>query len=683
MFVGLQFEAPDGFGSYRKGVRYYFVGDRSDGNVLIAWFTRHKKQWRVHLLTPSRADFEAALAGQAPKLVRLVVQYGLPPWLEASEGLDFSAMEERRYPDKKRTYREQAEDRLFKIAPALEQALRILNADDPLREVSKSARELERPSSVHPHRLQVWFFAYLLHGQDLWALKQPTLGCTGTWSRRGEAHKQTKFGRPSLSGASFGWPSAPMRERIVKGYLARASEGVTMASIHRRALIKDWGCHVVESDGNHSYVHPENKPFPSYGQFRWVVVQELGLDQVQLKLYGAPRIRQKAPVELGNYTQQYANILEGLEVDAYYTERPTSMFSSEPGEPLSVARGICCKTGAVVGVGFSLGVEAGEAYRSMLFCMAVPKAYIAWLYGIPEEHLNWIMQGLPPNFTSDRGPGGHRNLADRLQQAFPIKSIVGSYSGQSKACVESSHPRDVKLDGAPKYRQSDLNAIEMVKREVYRAANDNHSSNIAPRLTDQEIIDFRKEGRTATPHHYWQYLDARCRTHARSLSLHDAVRAFWTPIKVTVDRNGVLHRHRYYSSDEFKESGLHKRLMASSGPVELQGYVLSLAVRCLWFEHEGHLFQVEAKPRARIDKDDLNVPDAELENVDRERAVLESATRASTAAAVGKAESDFAAATGKAWDAGRLRSGVPKRVSGTAAHESKVIRGKTKGKAAA
>lgn len=631
---------------------------------------------------PSRADFESWITGDAPVLKRLAVQYRLPPWLQENEGLDFAALEERRYKKKRRSYQGQAEDRLFKIAPALAKAMQILGAEDPLREIAASAKELANPSSAHPHRLQVWFFAYMLHGQDLWALKQPTLGYTGTWDRRDDAHKEKKYGRPPLAGTCFGSSSAPMRDRIVKAYLTYASEGVTMTSIHRTALLDKWGCKALEVDGVHTYVHPQNKPFPSYGQFRSVVVGELGLDQVQLKLYGAPRIRLKAPIENGNYTQQYANILEGLEVDAYYTERPTSMFSSDPGEPLSVARGICVKTGSVVGVGFSLGAEDGEAYRSMLFCMAAPKSYIAWLYGIPEGHLNWIMQGLPPNFVSDRGPGGHRKVAERLQQAFPIKSIVGSYAGQSKACAESSHPRDVKLEGAPKYKQSELNAIQMAKRELYRAASDNHSSNIAPRLTDQEIVDFRKEGRVATPHHYWQYLDQRCRTHARSLPLEEAVRAFWTPIKLTVDRYGVRHRHRHYSSESFVASDLHRKLAGRVDTVEVQGYMLSLVVRCIWVEHDGRLFQVEADSRSRIDKDDLNVSDADLAHVKGERAALESSTRISASAAAAKAESEFSETTGKSWHAGGLRNGVPKRVSGTAAHESQVIKGKSRRRAA-
>lgn len=682
MYVGIQFEAPDGYGTFRKGVRYYFAGDRSDGTVLIAWFERNKNVWRVHLMMPTRSDFEAAIVGKAPKLKRLREQFGLPPWLEKNEGLNFDELEARRYASKKQTYREQAEKRLFSITPALERALCILDSKDPLCAIAKTRKELEDPSSSHAHRLQVWFFAYLLHGQDIWALKKPTLAYAGTWSRRDDEHRDTKFGRPPLEGNCFGWSSALIREQILKSYLDRCALGKTMVEIHRSAMIEDFGCKVTQINGTCEYMHPANKPFPSYGQFRSVVVDELGLFNVQTKLFGAPRIRQKAIVDEGNTTQQYSNILEGLEVDAFYTERPTSIFSGDPAEKLAVARAICVATGAVVGVGFSLGAETGEAYRSMLFCMTVPKDYIESLYGLPVGGLNWIMQGLPPNFISDRGPAGFRKLAESLQQAFPIKSIVGSYEGQSKPSVESGHPRDVQTEGAPSYVQSDLNVVQMAQREVSRAAHDNHTSSIYPRLSDQAIHDFCREGRVATPHHLWQYLDERGRSSARRLSLHDAVRAFWTPIPVVVDRHGVRHRHRHYSSPTFRDTGAHRRLVAQN-TVELTGYILSLVVICIWVEVDGRLIQVDAVPGSRIDREDMIIPEDELEKTERALASLKSRTRTSTGAAAAKAEADFAAATGKAWDAGRRVFGKPKRVSGTAAHESKVIKGTTARKKAA
>ena len=680
MYVGIQFEAPDGFGSFRKDTRYYFAGDRPDGTVLVVWFAPQDKKWRVYTMMPSRISLEAALTDATPKLKVLNHQFTLPPWLEEVDGVNFDELDQSRT-KKKLTYRNQVEGRLMKIGLAVEVAKSILIAHDPLREIVAADRNAEK--SCHAHRLQLWFFAYVLHGENEWALKQPTHR-NGLWSRRTAEHGDTKFGRKSIGGAYFGSSSSGMRKDIVKYYLARCGTGITMRSIHRETLRKEYGCVVVPDEtGNPNFIHPQNKPFPSCGQFRYVIVDELGLPYVQTKLYGAPRMRTKAAFNEGNFTGQYANILEAFEVDAYYTcERATAMYSDEPAEALAVAEGICATTGAVVGVGFSLGSETGEAYRSMLFCMAVDKTYIAKIYGIPSEHLHWLEQGLPANFISDRGPAGHRNLAGRLEQAFPIKSIAPSYSGQSKALVESTHPREVILDGAPSFVQSDLNVIQMMKRELYRASAKNHSKDISARLSDQAIRDFQNEGRVATPHHYWDYLNKRLRTSARSISLEEAVRAFWTPVEFAVDLDGVKHRHRHYMSDAFRSTGFMSRL-GKNRDLKVKGYVLSLVVRYVWIEVDQKLVEVEACRRVRIGDEDRLVPLSEFEQTASELAALKSKSRLSAQAAVSRAESNFKEATGLGWNQGVRKQGSPKKASGTTAHEGRVAKGNITGKAAA
>lgn len=678
MFVGTQFVAPEGFGSFKKNVRYYFCGDRSDGSVLIVWFEKTKKIWRVRFMTPSRTQFENALIGDSPKFCVLKKQYTLPPWLEEVDDVNFDEAEEGRYQSRKQSNRAQVEARLLRIGPALDEAAEVFAAKNPLRKISSIA--LQANGKEHPYRWQVWFFAFSLHAENQWALKNATHKI-GTWDRCSERHSKTKFGRTSHSGTCFGWPSASMSDEIESEYLKRCGYGISMRRIHREALLEHFGCVVVDdSDGNPMYIHPQNKPFPSYGQFRSVVVKKLGLDAVQTTVYGAARIRAKATSNQGNYTEQYANILEAVEVDAYYTtERPRALYSDEPTEPLAVAQAVCCTTGAVVGIGFSLGAETGEAYRSMLFCMAAPKDYIAKIYGIPPGDLNWIMRGLPANFISDRGPAGHRNLACRLEQEFPMKSIVPSYSGQSKACVESTHPRNIVLEGAPSYVLSDLNAIQMMKREIYRAVAKNHSKLISERLSDQAIRDFRDEGRVATPHHFWEYLDKRLRTCARQISLDEAVRAFWTPTELPVDRNGVRFRHRHYTSTEFLQSGFVKRLGSTKG-LTIKCYVFSMVLRSIWVEVDGRLVELEAAMRGRVANEDRLIPLSEFEDTARELAILNSKTRLSAEAAISAAQEKFKDNTGIAWNQGERRKGTPKKPTGTAKHEAKVVKGNLGGR---
>lgn len=678
MYVGRQFEAPDGFGSYQKGVRYYFAGDRPGGKVLIVWFAKHKKEWRPHLLMPDRGAFEQDLAGPTPSLRILEQQFHLPPWLVAEEGDNFDELEEYRSKSKKQTYRAQTEDRLMKIAPALDVQLDILEAQNPRREIVKACRGAG--VKENHYRLQTWYFSFVLHGENLWALKRPR-GDTGKWSRRDEKHKNKKYGRDHLLGKLFGWPLAQMRERCVASYLKRCGLNVSMKKIWSSAMTNDFGC-VVEKDEqeNPMFVHPENKPFPSYGQFRQAVVDQLGLENVQKTLYGKAAVRAKATKNEGNYTGQYSNILDAIQVDAYVvSERPRAMFSDEPMEALYVAEGVCMTTGATIGVGFSLGGETGEAYRSLLFCMAVPKEYIEKIYGTPG--LNWIMQGLSADLRSDRGPGGYSSIVERLETKFPFKTIIPSHSGQSNSCVEANHPRDVHDQEPASYVLSDLNVVQMMKREMCRAAAKNKSKNISSRLDDEAIHYFVDNGLAATPHNYWIYLDDRLRTAAWQISLEAAVRAFWTPIELPVDKDGVRHRHRHYTSPALRASRLVKRL-GQKDEVKVKAYVFSLVLPYLWVEVDGRLIELEATMRVRTDKGDLSVSISEFEETAQKLAKLNSLTRASADAAMADAEKRFEENTGIAWAAGERRRGSPNKTKGTATHEAKVAKGRTGRRAA-
>lgn len=370
--IGSQLIAPNGLGSLVKGTRYYFAGRGKDGRILLVWFAKHKKVWRVHCIRMDGGAFEEALLDENKSLQPCEKQWSVPEWLLAEEGTNYDELDAARKKQKK-TYRQQVESRLLGIAQALQNRETILNAENPLKALAAYAYTDGEDRSKHPHRLQTWFFAYILHSNELWVLKQPTGNC-GKWSRQSGDYADTKFGRPSLdAGIAYGWPSAPMRPQIEKSYLSRCGLGISMMRIHREALAEDFGC-IVKKDGNGKYLtyHPENKPFPSYGQFRAVVISILGLKSVQTTVLGAPRVRAHAVVEEGNYTQQFANILESMEVDAYFVkERPRAMNSDDAMPALGVARGICVTTGACVGVGFSLGSETSEAYLSMLFCVSV------------------------------------------------------------------------------------------------------------------------------------------------------------------------------------------------------------------------------------------------------------------------------------------------------------------------
>lgn len=675
MHFGTQISTRNGYGTLMAGTTYYFAGRVAD-HARLARFVKTKRSWRVFCLLLPVVDFECALTSSPPLIEANPVQRALPPWLDSESPIDYDEMEDQRYHEKKHTYQDQVNNRLEQIRCLLDSEELILQNKDALKEIARIARD--SGVRAHPHRLQLWFFAYILHAHEYWSLKHPTQQM-GKWSRAEEEHKDRRFGLPHPNGAGYGWPSWKMHEQIVLSYKKRRGLGTTMQTIHRDALREDFGCVFVEvEDGAFECFHPEGKCFPSYGQFRYQVLKKYTLEEVRMARFGSASLRENAKVELGNVTEKYADLMESIEVDAFFVkERPRSMFSNEIMPPLVVVRGICVTSAEIVGIGFSLGGENADAYRSMLFCAAVPKNYIAKIYGIPPKMLlSWIAQGLPPSITSDRGPaGGKKLVADALKEKFPIKTIAASYHGQGKAVIEASHPHNDQIDGQPTYVLSNLNTIEMVKKHVMLAASENHSRDISVRLNDEAIFEFQRNKWPATPHNFWKYLSDRLRTAARPLAIEQAVRSFLPEIELHVDNHGIRYGQHYYSSKYFIESGAHASI-ASLRKLVLKGYCVPLATRFVWAEIKGKLFELKAVRRMPTDAEDTNLSLLEVDQSEAARAALQAHTRLSIESASGAVASDFEKVTGKRWSGGKRVKGSPKRKNSKTDQEARIISGK-------
>ncbi|ABD68795.1 hypothetical protein Rfer_1054 [Rhodoferax ferrireducens T118] len=674
MHIGTQLTAPNGWGDWAKNERYYFSGTHEE-QVLIVSFFIHDDAWRVSLRRVPKETFEDALTGSARKILRIQEQFALPPWLQLMEDVDFDSREKMRYKKKKGEYVDTVKTRRTAIEPLLKRQSEILGSDNPLAQIAKIGRECS--PTQHPHRLQLWFFAFILHGKHDWALNA-SQGLIGQWKRDYKKYGLKKFGRTYKDeGTQYGWSSIHFRQEVETTYLSYCGQYKSMMSIYNRAMLDDFGCEVQKhNSGGRSIYQPNNHPYPSYSQYRKIVVDAFGLDAVQTAIYGHVRMRNKATVNEGCYVDQFKNLLESIEVDAYRCDdRAHAAFSDEAMPALIVARAICVKTGAVVGVGFSLGGEKREAYRSMLLCMALPKSLVAKLYGIPEKMLDWPMSGMSPSMLSDRGPAGFESLLDDLEEKIPIKSGAPSYQPRSKPFVEGSNPKSVLQEGAPSFILSDLDLPSMMRREIMRAVKQNRSKDISSHLSEQEIVEFNRLGLTATPQAYWGYLSDRLRTSGYSMLPNQAVKAFCKPIKLAVDRTGVLLYTRHYSSETFRSEGLHA-LAARVQPKGLKGYCIPLATRYIWMEFAGKLIDLEALKSGSSNGEDYFIPLSVLEDLGKALAELQSRTRKSGRAANIEVEQEFKELTGKAWDAGTSRSGTPKRGRGTVAHEVAVMNDK-------
>lgn len=674
MHIGTQLEAPEGLGGLDAGLRYYFYGKNSKGLILlIRFYLDGNKRWRAGTVHLPSDLFERELLSSPPGLRSIKHQYLLPPAIESLSGINFSDVD-RHQNNSDHGHENKVEHRMSAILPLLDIEDKILNSTDPLKTIVKAKRD--HNWKTHAHDLQYWFFAYVLHGRNKWALKSATHE-NGTWSRTEGAHINKKFGRQSVLGKRNGWSSAIMREEIIASYLKYCGLGKSMQSIYNSAIVTDFGCNIAKGKyGKRKITHRQNKPFPSYGQFSYVVTKKFGINQINTTKYGQARMTRLAAIDKGNTTGDLANFMESIEIDAYYCEDRPLSYRDEVMPPLIVARAIDRVTSARVGIGFSLGGEKLEAYRSMLWSMSVDKSLVADLYGIPISHLDWPMQGISRTLLSDNGPASQLKLIEGLEKIIPIKSTTPKYSPKSKPNVESSNPRSFDPEGAPTYVQSDLHVGAMMKREVLRACAENRSVSIVDRLSPDMIIDFYQKGIPATPQGLVQYLEDRLRTNAVKMHPDDATRIFLRTCEIGLDRIGAVFNGLHYNSEEFQSSGKHENFV-KQGIKTLQAYTLPLVSSKIWIECEGKLFILKALRRIKYDDEELHLTPEQVEDLAKYKKILKARTREVNQAA--KAEFHISAKdiTGQLPQSGKRKTGRPGRGKDTARQEANTISAST------
>ena len=658
MQIGTQIVAPDGFDQLAKAVTYHFLksdGKRTNPRVVLVHFSMAERfeKTKSHLIIIKRDRFEAGLAEE--RIIPLPTQSKLPPWLEPWEGIDLTQMDLFR-PRAKIQHLTRVENCLLTIAPHLKDIETILAAEDPAAEINKRARFCKPVQ--HETRFRLRLLTYLCFGCNVWSLLGP-FHRIGKWLRFD--HPGTKFGAPSIAyGAAYGHPSTvEMKRRCIDGYVKYAKLGRTMAEIYRIAMIEEFRCKtMVLASEMEVFVHPQGEPFPTYWQFKYRVLQEFGLEEVQRNLYGEVRHRARLAATKGHFSEEVANLYEKIEADGYYTEHPKGYIEGASLKPLCAVTSRDVLSGKKLGIGFSFGAEHSTAYRMMLFCMAVPKDFFCKLFGIPFHKGEWLNEGIPAHFGVDRGPGAKRALIADLEKRFPIKEIAPSWTAQSKATVESSHPRDVHIEGQPTYIQSNLTPVQLAKKEILRLIKYNHTADMSDRFDPDGEMAFVPP----TPMGLWNYYDKRFRNDAQPMSIDEAVRTFLTPIKLELRDHAVWLKGRPFKSSEFVETGVLEKAARANEPVPmLRGYMLDLCVRYLWAEVKGRLYLVEGKLRTRGDQDKLWTSFEELKQWGEVRRKVTSAFAVHKHAASSKYMYRFREATGKSWHGWTRRTGTPKR----------------------
>lgn len=655
MRTGTQIVAPEGWGALMKGVVYYLLrSDARTGRVFIVYFESQADRGnpKANLLILPRKNFEDGI--DISKIVPAPHQANLPPWLEACEGIDLAQLDRFRS-QAKIDYGTRVEKRFLHIAPSVRDLESIFAAPDPQAEINRRARLCHPPQNES--RFRLWFFTYLCFGQDLWTLLPP-FHRIGHWDRT--QHPDKKFGAPSIAyGKHYGHGMSPeLAEKCTKSYLKRAKLGKHMTTIYEEAMIGDFGCRVVTGpSGMKAFAHPKGAPFPTYWQFRYQVYKEIGRDNVQKTLYGAARHRNRIASSRGRYSEEVANLMERIEADGYYIkERPKGYVDGTTLPPMCVVVSRDVLSGKKLGIGFSFGAERATAYRMMLFCMAVPKDYFCKLFGVPFVPGEWGNEGLPGHFGIDRGPGARKDLIQDMERRFPIRDMAPSWSGQSKATVESSHPRNLKTEGEPSYIQSNLTPVELAKREIIRLIEFNNGADMEGRFDPDSELAFV----TPSPIGLWNYYDSRFRNDAQPIRIDEAVRTFLTPTEFLMREDGIYLKGRRYFSSELEETGVLNVNSAARGvQTRIQGYVLDMCVRHVWVEVNGRLIMLDAMLRIRGDEETFWMSVAELGQWEEARHAVQSAFRVHQNANSSEYRQRFEESTGKAWDAGQRRAGKP------------------------
>jgi hypothetical protein len=649
MGPGTQLKAPEGMGSMQRDLTYYLVASRTQhGHVLLAWFEVAGHEQRVHFIRMASRDFENALV--SGRVVCAREQSTLPPWLKGLEGVDVASLEESRR-SKVKSYQERAESRLESIAELVDRHEKIVASEDPYLAIRRVLAE--HHPKLKAARVAPWYVAYVLFGMSTNALL-PAYCEIGNWIRSPDKYDK-KLGRPAGHGRLYGHSAIGLRSKIVDSYLEYAGEGVSMIEIYCNAMEKTFGCLTKRDARNlHCYYHPDNLPFPSFGQFKYWVEKEFGASHVQRARLGETGYRNKVAVSAGPFSAAVSNILERVEQDGYYVKaRPTALLSDKADLPVSICRMVCIATGGVAGVGAAYGAENTDAYRTMLFCAAVDKQWFASLLGLEIGPDDWPFRGLAIEHIGDRGPGESTRVAPTGESVvLPDRTMTPSWTPQSKGTVESSHPRTAVIQGAPSYVQSDLTALGVFRREVLQAIKDNDESDASSRHTPEMVA----ENVAANPHAIHKWLDLRGRSDAMSLSRNDAIRRFLKPVTFCLDASGLWLLSMRFDSAALASSGVRNQVRKGQ-TITLPGFYLPLCVRVCWLDMGDDLIEVKAQLSLRDGDEQLYLSYEELEGHDAKLRQIAAEHRAHAPAAASAARTAFREQTGSEWNAGKRKAG--------------------------
>ncbi|WP_256349247.1 MULTISPECIES: transposase [Pseudomonas] len=603
MISGARLIAPEGFLSLERGKIYHFLhSDGSTNRVRLVEFYDGNHELASLLITLTRIEFEDAL--EDGLILEVGITDNTPPWLEPVGGISISHRESRRVSSKE-SYDQKVNRRFAAISDLVLRLAEILSSDSPDAIINAHAKA-HKPEQ-NAARLRLWFYTYIVFGHNKWAL-MPPLHRIGGWNRDNPSYVR-KLGRPSLHGKSWGFRSdQAMKEKILSGYIAYRSPYKTANTIYAEILTKVFGCVAKKGSDGIRFIHPNGEPFPTFSQVRYQIEQSINPKQRSIGVRGTHKTRAISG-SLGSFADRLLNVNQRVEFDGYYiSEKLSGVTEGSAVDSFCVVRAVCGLSGLILGIGFADGKESMDAYRMCLYSMASDKVKYCELFGITIESDDWPSQGLSGALVFDRGPGANYDVEPEISWLGTFENTP-VFSGQSKATVESSHPRDKKTWDQPSYFHSTLNFVQMAKREIVQVLLDNRVSDASRRMDEELVL----AGVKPTPVAIFQYWDKRARNSGQTMHPDTAVRKFLAERPATIQKDAVYFYGRKYRSQSLVETGVFDRV-AKNGVISTSAYTLTMCVRHIWIEVNGTLYELDflRSQRTREGFGDISLRDLQV-----------------------------------------------------------------------
>jgi len=461
-----------------------------------------------------------------------------------------------------------------------------------------------------------------------------------------------------------------------------AREATTREQAYSDAMKKDFGCKARMVTRGHErqfeLYHPQGEPFPLMGIYFYYVNQNFRPHLVRETRLGNKRARSKFKPTLGTFTESAWTLMQRGELDGYRVyDLPKGYIEGSDLPALVVVTIRDVASGKKVGIGFSQGSETAAAYRMAQFCAAIGLEAFGALLGLKLKDSG---KGVSPHMVTDRGPGATAGGLPRDPALLPVvRQITPSYSGQSKAVVETSNPKTPSDDEAPSFRRSGMTTVALARREFGNAVAYNEMTLVATRI-DPEL-----EHRVSrlSPNGIWEAMDSVGRNDAVQVNFEAAVRAYLDIVPATLkDGHLEMAGRRYYSKSEaFVES--MSSVKGGGQQIEVKVYVLNCCIRHVWFEWKNRLVQLDVRYPTAVSTSVMEMSLAEAVEYDShmQRRIRDHQDHKRGARV--HFEQDFRQQTGEDLVSGRRVTGRPKRGGPAARQEAMEARQSAAGRKAA